>query len=331
MPAFDLRDLKGKRVTSASLKGKPTLVNFYFAKCKPCILEVGPLNEFAAARPHMNFLAVTFDDTDETRAFVDKYKFKWRVVPNARDLIDRVRVKSYPMMALFDADGPPARHEARWRARRARGGQRRPAARALDGRFVAQRKKIAGASTPGRIRTLGAHDCDAKRPRRGHRRQPLRARRPAGRACVHCRRSRRAGCSNSSRARRPRSRARGSSHRVKPWRACIELRNEAREERREKARRTDDAKDGQDVRPARHSSSAAIYRPVYIEESYARLAHAVSTDRPFLERLTQFWTNHFAVSIDKPRSAASSSRSVIPRSAHGFDLVRNCRLTSSNT
>lgn len=105
MPAFDLRDLNGKRITSASLKGKPTLVNFYFAKCKPCILEVGPLNEFAAARPHMNFLAVTFDDTDEARAFVDQYRFKWRVVPNARDLIDRVRVKSYPMMALFDADG----------------------------------------------------------------------------------------------------------------------------------------------------------------------------------------------------------------------------------
>lgn len=105
MPAFNLRDLAGKRVTNASFKGKPTLVNFYFAKCKPCILEVGPLNEFAAARPNMNFLAVTFDEEAEARAFVEKYKFKWRIVPNARDLIDRVRVKSYPMMALFDANG----------------------------------------------------------------------------------------------------------------------------------------------------------------------------------------------------------------------------------
>jgi uncharacterized protein (DUF1800 family) len=31
----------------------------------------------------------------------------------------------------------------------------------------------------------------------------------------------------------------------------------------------------------------------------ARLQHAVATERPFLERLTQFWANHFAVSIDK--------------------------------
>ena len=43
----------------------------------------------------------------------------------------------------------------------------------------------------------------------------------------------------------------------------------------------------------------ALYRPVYIDEIHARLAHSVSTDRPFLERLTQFWTNHFAVSVDK--------------------------------
>jgi len=43
----------------------------------------------------------------------------------------------------------------------------------------------------------------------------------------------------------------------------------------------------------------AVYRPVYIDEIHARFAHAIATDRPFLERLTQFWTNHFAVSVDK--------------------------------
>src|SRR6185503_3626750 len=58
LPPFDLKDLAGKRVTSATLRGKPTLINFFFSTCLPCILEVKPLNEFAAARPQMNFLAV---------------------------------------------------------------------------------------------------------------------------------------------------------------------------------------------------------------------------------------------------------------------------------
>lgn len=40
-------------------------------------------------------------------------------------------------------------------------------------------------------------------------------------------------------------------------------------------------------------------RPVYVAEATARLRFAVSTERGFLERLTQFWTNHFAVSVDK--------------------------------
>ena len=43
----------------------------------------------------------------------------------------------------------------------------------------------------------------------------------------------------------------------------------------------------------------AIYRPAYVAEVTARLRLAATTDRPFLERITQFWSNHFAVSVDK--------------------------------
>ena len=42
-----------------------------------------------------------------------------------------------------------------------------------------------------------------------------------------------------------------------------------------------------------------IYRPAYVGEVTARLRQAATTDRPFLERITQFWSNHFAVSVDK--------------------------------
>ena len=42
-----------------------------------------------------------------------------------------------------------------------------------------------------------------------------------------------------------------------------------------------------------------LYRPAYVAEVTARLRQAATTDRPFLERITQFWSNHFAVSVDK--------------------------------
>jgi uncharacterized protein (DUF1800 family) len=41
-------------------------------------------------------------------------------------------------------------------------------------------------------------------------------------------------------------------------------------------------------------------RSIYAAEVEARTAAAVAADRPFVERLTHFWTNHFAVSVDKP-------------------------------
>ncbi len=43
-----------------------------------------------------------------------------------------------------------------------------------------------------------------------------------------------------------------------------------------------------------------LYRPVYVAEINARLRTAIQTQRPFMERLVAFWSNHFAISVDKP-------------------------------
>jgi uncharacterized protein (DUF1800 family) len=42
-----------------------------------------------------------------------------------------------------------------------------------------------------------------------------------------------------------------------------------------------------------------LFRPIYIAEVQARLRNAVITERPWVERLVYFWSNHFAVSVDK--------------------------------
>jgi uncharacterized protein (DUF1800 family) len=59
-------------------------------------------------------------------------------------------------------------------------------------------------------------------------------------------------------------------------------------------------------RKSSESASAAeqqklpqFLRPIYLSEVTARFREAVTTDRPLIERLTQFWTNHFALSVDK--------------------------------
>ncbi|HEY7889127.1 MAG TPA: DUF1800 domain-containing protein [Steroidobacteraceae bacterium] len=57
-----------------------------------------------------------------------------------------------------------------------------------------------------------------------------------------------------------------------------------------------------------------LIKPLYVAEAGARFREAVATARPFVERLTHFWANHFAVSADKsvlPALAGSYEREAI--------------------
>jgi uncharacterized protein (DUF1800 family) len=84
---------------------------------------------------------------------------------------------------------------------------------------------------------------------------------------------------------------------------AMELRRANQAARRDKAKA--DAKspgtaaDGAAAQADATQKVPQLLRPVYVSEVTARFQHSVATERPFVERLTQFWTNHFAVSVDK--------------------------------
>ena len=132
-----------------------------------------------------------------------------------------------------------------------------------------------------------------QRHRRGDCRQPFRARRPARRIARHRRGCGSAGCFGSSRARRPCSKAKGLKPSAETLAKVIELRKNVKDDARRRTPATISE------RWPRRSSCPRSIAPVYIDEVVARFSHSVTTERPFLERLTQFWTNHFAVSVDK--------------------------------
>jgi uncharacterized protein (DUF1800 family) len=80
---------------------------------------------------------------------------------------------------------------------------------------------------------------------------------------------------------------------------ALELRKQVAAERKANKKDAGDVDNEDQQKVAAALKLPAVYRPVYIDEIHARFMHSVTTDRPFLERLTQFWTNHFAVSVDK--------------------------------
>jgi len=80
---------------------------------------------------------------------------------------------------------------------------------------------------------------------------------------------------------------------------ALELRREIQKERKADADRG--------ARPAAAGATPdgaqqklpQFLRPIYTAEVSARFAQALASERPFVERLTHFWANHFAVSVDK--------------------------------
>jgi len=79
---------------------------------------------------------------------------------------------------------------------------------------------------------------------------------------------------------------------------ALDLRREIRAARQQKASAT--AASGEDAQAgALLQKLPQFLRPIYLQEATAQVQQAVASERPFVERLTQFWTNHFAVSVDK--------------------------------
>ena len=105
LPTFKLQDVAGNPVSNEDLLGRPTLINFFFAECLPCILETPMLNEYLAQRKEFRMLAVTFDDKATIEKYVRKHKFAWQSLVDAKAFIDQVGVKAYPSFMLLDEKG----------------------------------------------------------------------------------------------------------------------------------------------------------------------------------------------------------------------------------
>lgn len=104
LPAFVLKGLDGQVVNSKSLRGRYSVLSFYFAECGPCIHEVPQLNALAKAHPEMGFLALTFDSKGDAKAFVQERKLGWPVAAEADIYIKTLKVKSYPLLLVVGPD-----------------------------------------------------------------------------------------------------------------------------------------------------------------------------------------------------------------------------------
>lgn len=104
--AFKATDLNDKTYDLETLKGKIVVLNFWFTKCKPCVMELPKLNNLVDKYSGKNvvFLGITFDDKKSLKEFLAKKTFKYNVVPGGVKMIEDYGVFSYPTHIIIDQD-----------------------------------------------------------------------------------------------------------------------------------------------------------------------------------------------------------------------------------
>ncbi|GAA0717768.1 hypothetical protein GCM10009430_15070 [Aquimarina litoralis] len=106
IPEAILTALDGSQISISDLNGKPTLLNFWFTKCKPCIDEMPELNKLKKEYgDRINFVAITFETKEKVEKFLQKHDFDFVQVVDAQTYLDVLEIKDYPKNVLLNKNG----------------------------------------------------------------------------------------------------------------------------------------------------------------------------------------------------------------------------------
>jgi thiol-disulfide isomerase/thioredoxin len=107
LPSLAGTTLEGEAFDLASTRGKPTVVNYFFATCTFCRQEAPDLVAFSAAHPEAAFVGVAvYNSEAESKGFVSEYGIQFPVVyePGA-ETAEEWGVTGYPTTFFLDATG----------------------------------------------------------------------------------------------------------------------------------------------------------------------------------------------------------------------------------
>lgn len=104
----DLKTIEGKTITRKELKGKTVIYNFWFVSCRPCVAEIPALNKLVNqyGSDSTAFIAITFDNENRIREFLQKREFTFQIATLPQDEIDNIKkITFYPFTAIVTKEG----------------------------------------------------------------------------------------------------------------------------------------------------------------------------------------------------------------------------------
>jgi peroxiredoxin len=107
-PEFSGTDLNGHAIDLKALRGKTVVLNFWFTSCAPCLQEMPQLNGLVDKYKNdhsVEFLAVTYNPTEQVKSFLTRKDFKFNILAGRADIIKKFGINSYPTSMIIDKTG----------------------------------------------------------------------------------------------------------------------------------------------------------------------------------------------------------------------------------
>ena len=106
-PAFSVRTIDGKAISSADLRGKVVVLNFWFIGCEACRAMEPKLNEFKSrfAGSDVVFLAMTTDSKEALEKYLARVRFDYLQAADAKATMSQFSFRGFPKNIVIDKQG----------------------------------------------------------------------------------------------------------------------------------------------------------------------------------------------------------------------------------
>ena len=106
-PIEMFKDESGNNFSSDYLNGKPSVINFWFTDCPPCIEEIPDLNKMKKEfGDSFNYLAITFEKKEKIQKFLKKKRsFNFTHITDSKRQIEDLKIKSFPVTIILNNEG----------------------------------------------------------------------------------------------------------------------------------------------------------------------------------------------------------------------------------
>lgn len=111
LPDFSLKDLQGREISSADLRGKVVLIDFWATWCKPCKQEMPGYQKLSDLYGPRGFAVVGFKfndmpDAEDPLLFADKIGVRYPLAVGPDDLRQKFGgIEGLPTTMLYDRQG----------------------------------------------------------------------------------------------------------------------------------------------------------------------------------------------------------------------------------